>query len=53
MGDEIACLNPGRIRGGVVNGGHHFDKAFFLRHLNAQTAKFAAGLRAHVGGIIW
>ena len=52
MGDEVAGLDPGLVRGGAVDRRDDLDEALFLRDLDPEPAEFAAGLHAHVGGIV-
>ena len=48
MGDEIARFDT-RFRGRrTINRGNDFDETLFLRHLDAETAKFTTGLVAHL-----
>ena len=52
MGDEVAGLHTCFGGRGVINGCDDFNKAIFLGHFNAKATKGAAGLNAHVTGII-
>jgi hypothetical protein len=47
MGDEIARLDAGLHRRGVVHRRDDAHEAVFLRHLDAEAAELAAGLNLH------
>ena len=47
MGDKVARLDTCLGCRGAVNRGNDFDKTFFLRHLDAKAAEFAARLHLH------
>ncbi len=51
MGDVVARLDTGIGRRGVIDRGDHLDEAVLHGDLNAETAKFAAGLDPHVAEI--
>ena len=48
MADEVARLQPGARRRGVVDRRYDLDQAVFHRDLDAEAAELAAGLHLHV-----
>ena len=52
MRDEVTGLHARGIRRRAVHRRHDLHEAFFLRDLDAKTAKLTACLNAHVSRII-
>ena len=47
-GDDVAGQDPGARGRGIVDRRHDLDEPVLLRHLDAETAEFAARLNLHV-----
>ncbi len=52
MGDQVARLQAGARRRGVVDRRDHLDQPALHRDFDAQPAELAAGLDLHVGEVL-